>query len=74
VIDNTWWKVHKSTINDLRSHKRTFIQKFIHIKLPSNYRQNKFYKYLDPVCTKCLEESETQEHIWKCKNVQKEQV
>jgi hypothetical protein len=40
--ENIWWAVHESSLQELSKKKRQFIQKFIHKKLPCNYRQQKY--------------------------------
>jgi hypothetical protein len=67
TIDQIWWDVHAKALKKLSFGKKRFIIKFIHNRLPSNYRQNKYYSYKDPICQICKLEIETQQHIIRCK-------
>jgi hypothetical protein len=51
--------------------KKRFMQKFIHKKLPCNYRQQKYYNYKSSICMSCKEDVETQDHIFRCKSCPK---
>jgi hypothetical protein len=65
--EHIWWAVHEASLEALSKKKRRFIQKFIHKKLPCNYRQQKYYNYKSSVCMNCKEDIETQDHIFRCK-------
>jgi hypothetical protein len=41
TVDIIWWEVHESALLSLSTKKRQFVQKMIHGKLASNYRQIK---------------------------------
>jgi hypothetical protein len=59
-------EVHDTCLKDLSKKKRRFVQKFIQIKLPCNYRPQKYYNYKSSVCMSCKEDIETQDHIFRC--------
>lgn len=63
-IDNIWWNVHKNTINKMKVGQRRIIQKFIHNKLPTNERQQRYYNYKDNICKACNTEIENQHYIY----------
>jgi hypothetical protein len=48
-----WSEVHQKAINTLRPEKKKFIQKFIHNRLPTNYRQRKYL--LQATFLQCLQ-------------------
>jgi hypothetical protein len=62
-IDNIWWKVYEMAFNDVCKTHHKFIQKFVHNRLPCNYRQNKFYPSIYRACNTKVE---TQQHILTC--------
>jgi hypothetical protein len=66
IIDKIWWEGYENSINSINPSKKRFIQKFVHKKLPTNYRQNKYYDYKTSLCSQCNEEIETQEHMIRC--------
>jgi hypothetical protein len=70
-LDNIWWEAHEAAINSLGTTKKRFIQKFIHDKLPTNYRKNKLYNYRSALCSTCNSTIETQHHMLSCKGCQK---
>jgi hypothetical protein len=68
TIDLIWWEVHEKAITSksISTIKRKFIQKFLHNRIPTNERQNKYYQYINPTCKNCLLVNETQNHIFRC--------
>jgi hypothetical protein len=64
--EHIWWSIHEYCIKELSKKKRRFIQKFIHKKLPCNYRQQKYYNYKSSICKSCKADIETQDHIFRC--------
>jgi hypothetical protein len=66
TIDSVWWEVHDIALQSMSVKKWTFIQKFIHNRLPSNERQHTYHNYLSPQCSSCNKETETQHHIFLC--------
>jgi hypothetical protein len=66
-----WWDIHEASLQELSKAKRRFMQKFIHKKLPCNYRQQKYYNYKSAICMSCKEDIETQDHIFRCQSCPK---
>jgi hypothetical protein len=66
TLDKIWWEGFENAINTVTTDRKRFIQKFIHNKLPTNYRQHKYYEYKSSICRQCLNETETQDHILRC--------
>jgi hypothetical protein len=66
TIETIWWKIHGSSIESNKQGKTT-LQKFVHGRLPCNYRNNKYYPYKPKYCTKCGEQQdEKQMHFLQC--------
>jgi hypothetical protein len=74
TVDSIWWGAHGTILKSLGNDKRRFVHKFIHNKLPCNYRQNKYYKYKPDKCKLCNDQIETQNHIFWCKECPKRQI
>jgi hypothetical protein len=66
VPEKIWWDVHWKSINYIKINKRRIIQRFIHKKLPCNYRQNMCNDYKPSFCGACKTPIETQDHILQC--------
>jgi hypothetical protein len=66
-MDIIWWDAFEAAITSVGSNIRQVVQKFIHNKLISNKRKNKYYQYKTPICYTCNQEVETQHHIMTCK-------
>jgi predicted RNA-binding Zn-ribbon protein involved in translation (DUF1610 family) len=66
VPEMIWWDVHEKSMYSTTYDKRRVIQKFIHNKLPCNYRQNKYNDYKPSLCGACKTTIETQDHIFQC--------
>jgi hypothetical protein len=66
IIDQIWWEIHGKALWNLNENNRSTIQKFIHERLPCNYRENKYYGYRPPYCRVCRTNIETNEHILQC--------
>jgi hypothetical protein len=61
--DTIWWGLHEDMIRTVTPHKRSFNQKFIHNKSPTNYCQNKYYSYKTNKCRICTKEVETETSV-----------
>jgi hypothetical protein len=71
TADNIWWRIHGSTMKKFPPGERTTIQKFLHNRLASNYKENKYYNYKSSTCSMCRKAgiddvTETQNHILQC--------
>jgi hypothetical protein len=67
TIDSIWWQPYNRSINKLSLPDKRRIQKFINNKLPTLWRNEKYYgckSYLFPCC--CLY-TETEDHIIQCR-------
>jgi hypothetical protein len=64
--DMIWWDVHATSLYSMGYDRRRVIQKFIHKKLPCNYRQNMYYSYKSASCKSCNHQVETQLHVLTC--------
>jgi hypothetical protein len=71
TFNSIWWSVHGKAIHKLTMGQKTTIQKYLHNRLPSNYRENLYYPYLTKYCKCCENETETQEHILICTSCEK---
>jgi hypothetical protein len=66
TIDKIWWLVNGNAMKKYSEGRRTQLQKYIHQKLPTNYRNNKYYPFKPDQCSACNNCKETQEHMFQC--------
>jgi hypothetical protein len=52
-------------MNKFGTHQQLMIQKYLNNRLPTNRRENRYYKYISLGCSVC-NELETQQHILHC--------
>ena len=66
IPDNIWWAIHGKGLKILSFNDRMRIQKFIHNRMATNYRQSKYCSYITDKCTMCSHSVEKEDHILKC--------
>jgi hypothetical protein len=66
TMEGIWWEVHGKTILTFTDRQQTTIQKFLHDRLPTNYRENKYYEYRSAMCYGCKNYIECNNHILQC--------
>jgi hypothetical protein len=71
TLGKIWWEVHGAALQSFGAAQRISIQKFIHDRAASNYRENLYYTYKSPFCATCGVEQETLCHILKCNKCSK---
>jgi hypothetical protein len=59
----------KNSLTNLTSMEKAIIFKFIHDRLPTKSRDNKFYSYCTKHCNSCQGENEDKDHILRCHSV-----
>jgi ribonuclease HI len=72
IIDSIWWKPYHLSLSKLSSPEKTIIYKFIHDRLPTKARENKYYSYRDKQCTQCQSDHEDEDHILKCFSIKRQ--
>jgi hypothetical protein len=65
VFDTVWWKAFGMAIDKFNNNNQLMLQKYFQNRLPTNRRENRYYKYITPGCH-CCNETETQEHLLRC--------
>jgi ribonuclease HI len=73
TIDNIWWQIYNLSLLNLNSHEKTIIFKFIHNRLPTKARDNKYYNFRSKHCDQCQCDSEDDDHIILCRSVNRQQ-
>jgi hypothetical protein len=66
TIESIWWKAYHNSITNLNSAERAIIFKFIHDRLPTKSRSNKYYSYRSKHCDSCQSDTEDEDHILRC--------
>jgi hypothetical protein len=74
IIDSIWWKPYHTSLSKLSLPEKTIIYKFIHDRLPTHVRENKYYSYRDQQCTQCQSDHEDDDHILRCFSNQRQQA
>jgi hypothetical protein len=65
IFDTVWWSPHGKAMNKFGTHQQLMLQKYLNNRLPTNKRENRYYKYISSGCSVC-HELETQQHILQC--------
>jgi hypothetical protein len=65
TFDLVWWEVHGKAIDKYGPYQQLMLQKYFQKRLPTNKRENKYYKYISSGCSVC-QQLETQEHLLTC--------
>jgi hypothetical protein len=60
-----WWEPAGKALDKYSGNPQLMLQKYLNNRLPTNKRENRYYKYIDSGCHVCHQE-ETQDHILQC--------
>jgi hypothetical protein len=52
-VDKVWWLLHEKALVKFKSGDLTTTQKYLHDRLPNNYKNNKYYPYKPKDCSLC---------------------
>jgi hypothetical protein len=66
TIDSIWWKIYYNSLSKLSSPEKVIIYKFIHNRLPTKARDQKYYSFRNKACDHCQCDHENEDHILQC--------
>jgi hypothetical protein len=69
TVESIWWKAYHNSIAKLSNSERAIILKFIHDRLPTKARDNKYYSFRIKHCNLCQGSSEDDDHILLCHSI-----
>jgi hypothetical protein len=73
TIDSIWWRIYYNSLSKLLSPETVIIYKFIHDRLPTKARDQKYYSFRNKECHHCQCDHENEDHILQCHSVKRQQ-